>query len=646
MGTPLITPDEIKRLQNSGVLPPNPFDRLASSSPLSTSIAAPRSFGMSIPGPILGQPSVLGGDQNPLLRSSSPLKSSISSGDGSLQRLPVPDLSGYSTPSFGSTRNPLLSTNAPLPTSRLGMSVLSPPASSAAGLQRLPTTLEGSDGQMPGPAAPSKIQTQFDQDQNRLNFLRNSGTGISQIGKNVDSLGNKTDAHPGFWKTLGKVGATIGDDALAVLAPNVERLVPGGIGHHQDLLGQQKGAVTSDQDQMQKSALLDETQAHAQQQQALAQQEQARSRALLNPKPNAGELLYDKNGSPLGFRDGQGNYMASDDPALPHGVRDILSAASRKNPTNAFELWQSQNPKGSAEDYLKLSGENKVKPLEQQLLEAETAGDEGTAKTIRNVIRETRVQPRIDVHNATAPSSGLPSGSSTNPMVQAIIEGRAPAPTTRSKASMALMAAVTAADPSFDASRYGTYQAMQQEMTKGKTGAAINSLNTIQEHIERAFKNMPDNTGNAAVNWIKNSSEEAFGKNPTGKFEVDATGIAGEWGKLVAGGVASEGEQKHVQALLSPNASPQKMRDNLAEVKAMTDGKLAGIQRQIESARPPWMNSNPASSLPSRSDATQRPANVPAGFLSITDSQGSQHWIPPQSLGAAKQRDPGLRVSQ
>jgi hypothetical protein len=85
------------------------------------------------------------------------------------------------------------------------------------------------------------------------------------------------------------------------------------------------------------------------------------------------------------------------DPSLPQGVRDVLSSAQRKQPTNAFELWMSQNPKGSAEDYLQLESEGKNKPLDQQLIDAETAGDTGKANTIRRVIRETKVDPRIAI---------------------------------------------------------------------------------------------------------------------------------------------------------------------------------------------------------------------------------------------------------
>jgi hypothetical protein len=225
---------------------------------------------------------------------------------------------------------------------------------------------------------------------------------------------------------------------------------------------------------------------------------------------------------------------------------------------------------------------------------------------------------------ATAKSGGAGAGTpgQNDPLVQAIIEGRAPAPNARTAAGMALMRAVTAADPTYDQSRYNTYQAMQLEMTKGKTGQAINSLNTIQEHIGRAMQNMPDNTGSSALNYVKNSASEAFGGNPTGKYEVDATGIGGEWAKLVAGGVASEGEQQHVQRLLSPNASPQKMKDNLAEVKAMTDGKLVGIQRQIASAKASGPG-NPATSLPS---GVQQSAGegIPAAAAAQLQ-EGAQH---------------------
>ena len=221
-------------------------------------------------------------------------------------------------------------------------------------------------------------------DQIELQRLQSTGDGVSQI-KN----------------SWGRGFARVGDIALSLVAPNVTAMTPGFHLHNAALQRQAEQRIGQDQTQLQSAATLADSQAQAVQRQALATQEQAKADSLTNPRPSNGQLLYDKNGSPIGFQDGGGNYFGPQDPSLPQGVRDVLASAQRKTPTSAFELWQQQNPKGAAEDYLKMEADGKNKPLDQQLIEAEAAGDGAKANTIRHVIQETKVQPQIQIHTAT-----------------------------------------------------------------------------------------------------------------------------------------------------------------------------------------------------------------------------------------------------
>ena len=113
-----------------------------------------------------------------------------------------------------------------------------------------PATISGGmGGGMPHLAAPAPTQAAPNQilsDVSKLNYLRNSGSGISQIGNNVDAQGNKTSDNPGFWKTLGKIGATVGDTALQLTAPGLERLIPGTQGNNLRLQGLQQNIVGND----------------------------------------------------------------------------------------------------------------------------------------------------------------------------------------------------------------------------------------------------------------------------------------------------------------------------------------------------------------------------------------------------------------
>jgi hypothetical protein len=166
------------------------------------------------------------------------------------------------------------------------------------------------------------------------------------------------------------------------------------------LLHHQQDQVDDSLQNLQQGYQNQNWQAQAQHNQALATQEEAKAYDLLHPKPTPGALLYDKNGTPIGYRDGAGKYYGPDDPGLDAGVQHVLGAAQRKQPTNPFELWQSQNPKGTAEDYLKLTGEGKLKPLPEQYNEALASGDTETANRILKVIKDTQTQPKIDVHAA------------------------------------------------------------------------------------------------------------------------------------------------------------------------------------------------------------------------------------------------------
>lgn len=118
--------------------------------------------------------------------------------------------------------------------------------------------------------------------------------------------------------------------------------------------------------------------------------------AKLRPQPGAkqgnGRFLYDRNGTPLWYQDVEGNFLGPNHPKLPPVVADILEAAQRTQPSNGFELWRMKNPEGTAEDYLGLAAAGKIKPLPEQLSDAERDGDTETASRIRRVLAQGRVQ--------------------------------------------------------------------------------------------------------------------------------------------------------------------------------------------------------------------------------------------------------------
>jgi hypothetical protein len=95
--------------------------------------------------------------------------------------------------------------------------------------------------------------TQLDTDQARLNYLKNSGSGIDQI-----------------QNTVGRGFARAGDIALRLVAPGIEPLIGGTEGRHQLLLGQQEQRVGNDQAQELSAAQLADTQSQTAEREAAA----------------------------------------------------------------------------------------------------------------------------------------------------------------------------------------------------------------------------------------------------------------------------------------------------------------------------------------------------------------------------------------
>jgi hypothetical protein len=612
-----------------------------------------------------GQTSIMPPSNAPLQRL--PMPASASSGavvlPGTISTLAAPSVIA------GNQNNRL-----PMP---LGASASTQPSLLRGGPLPIPDVSGTQDPSATTPAAgnTSALQTRLTAAQNEQNRLRASGSGISQIGENVDpSTGAVTPGHLGFWKGLGKVGATVGDDLLRIAAPNVEMMIPGGYGHHQVLLAQQHGIVASDQDQLQAAAQLSDTQGQALQHQFMAQQEAAKAYALTHAKPSKGQLLYDKNGTPIGFQGPDGSYMGANDPNLPSGVGEILGAAARKQPTSAFELWQTQNPKGTAEDYLKLTSEGKVKTLPEQYNEALASNDDATAQRILKVIKATSTDPKVTVINAGAaarvagqqlPNLGSGTGeaylSTLPPQVANLVRSTAngdiaiPPAGSRAPGAQAMRQAVLSYDPTFTDARYKG----KQQFKTGPDANSIVQLSTALEHLESA-KNNSAAVGLAPMLGMNATANDA-------KYNKDIQLFTEEVGKLVKNGVVTKDEFE--QLVNGLNSSRQGIRDaSIDELTNLMGGKVQGLFQKYKTAtdqdlpvneffdpktqgrlakygivQPSQVGSGPAQVV---GGAPQRPANVPANYLSITDSQGQQHWLPPQSLAAAKQRDPGLKVSQ
>jgi hypothetical protein len=244
--------------------------------------------------------------------------------------------------------------------------------------------------------------------------------------------------------------------------------------------------------------------------------------------------------------------------------------------------------------------------IQQQYLDALTSGDAAKMAAIEKTIRATRTDPQVQVINAAADrrTAGKPNPNATGDtslsgeeylktldpkrasLIKEIGEGRGAPPNSRSKDGMALMADVTQAYPDYDASKFPAYSKMRQDMTSGKTGAAINSFNTALRHLDRLEKNIPDNTSLPAANWIINLGRRASGSGALKPFESDALAVSNEVEKAYKGGALSEGDYNHMRSLLNENDSPKALKASIKEFRELLHGKLESFREQELSARP------------------------------------------------------------
>lgn len=212
-------------------------------------------------------------------------------------------------------------------------------------------------------------------------------------------------------------------------------------------------------------------------------------------------------------------------------------------------------------------------------------------------------------------------GSGNDSLIQAIGEGRVAPPNPRSAQGAALLAQVAQRYPNYDASTFATQETMRKNATSGKIGQSINSLNTINEHLDAAAQNLPSNGSIPLMNTISNAASRAIGGTPTKQFDTDANAISGEWSKLFNGGVATEGEVKHINELLNSNQSPTQLHAALKEVRALTNSKLDALKEQIGSGALP-------SQTTTRGISSLQSGPKEGGTIKARDPQGKLHEAP------------------
>jgi hypothetical protein len=192
-------------------------------------------------------------------------------------------------------------------------------------------------------------------------------------------------------------------------------------------------------------------------------------------------------------------------------------------------------------------------------------------------------------------------------------------------------------DPSFDASQYQIRQKLRNDFASGKSAQAINSLNTVAQHIDRLEQNWEalGNFGglatlaNRPVNW----AESTVGGDPrVNTFEMDQQAVANELMRTWRQVGADESEIKNWSSKLSPNASPATQQAAIREVYELVRGKLAALKNQYESGM-----GRPADFHILQSDTRKR---FEAHGVNVDDlTPGSTYQQPPAPAGKPKASD-------
>lgn len=218
-----------------------------------------------------------------------------------------------------------------------------------------------------------------------------------------------------------------------------------------------------------------------------------------------------------------------------------------------------------------------------------------------NTLEEYQQVRQAAKGEASAPPAADPNAP-ISPAAQAVIDGRTALPSASSRApqAQALRAEVFAHAPAYDETAFPNYKKTREGFTTGKQGDAVRALNQLDGHLKSAEGHVPNQSDFSAWNAMTNAGRNATGTSRTNKFDTDVNGITGEWGKLVTGGVANVDEAKRVAELLNHNQSPEKLRENLGEVRELMQTVKQRLQEQWESGMPPGAVS-PLKTLDSKS---------------------------------------------
>lgn len=393
--------------------------------------------------------------------------------------------------------------------------------------------------------------------------------------------------------------AKVADVAGQIVAPNIERFVPGTVGNFNQHLAKANAQITTDQTQAQANAQLQDTQSQMQMRNSLSQLDLDKGYAALNPKPlppQPGHIVMSPDGSAAGWADGDGNLHGLDDPAVPSGARQVAANMAAK----PLKLAPGDEPL-SAEEAQRLNGTwdglaSKHNLPKGQFAPGMTRSDANmTMQTLNNVVGKQQGDTHITVQvqgqqqrEAAANQKNAPLDLSDPAMVanvQGVANGSLKladvfgrSATTAQKGQF--VAAVKAVKPDYNSGDHDIENKARAYYTGGgQGGQTLTAFNAAQNHLQILGQAADAlNNGNVQLfNRLSNSYGTATGDQAPTDFNAVKNAVKGEVARALTGHVTVS-EQAELDKDLNSDMSPGQVSGVSHKYISLIDGKKRAMQ--------------------------------------------------------------------
>lgn len=145
-------------------------------------------------------------------------------------------------------------------------------------------------------------------------------------------------------------------------------------------------------------------------------------------------------------------------------------------------------------------------------------------------------------------------------------------------------ALVGLAYPGFDMKKYPQQQAYINDLAKGKLNQQVVALNTVKKHLDTFDQSIDAlNNGNwSPKNAVINAAKELSGDPSITDFRLAQRIVYSEMERLLTGvGVTQQG-LSHVSAIISGNSGYRQMKDNVALLKTIINGRIQPLRTQYK----------------------------------------------------------------